>query len=281
MKPIAWFAVLLGLLAPVSAAAPVADPNAASRVDLELVLAVDASRSIDAEEAAIQRAGYVAAITHPDFIRAHPDFIRAIKLGANGRIALAYFEWAGQAQPDTLVPWQIIDSEESAAAFAGRITGGSRTYGLRGTSISGALIFGAGLIAASPLQEERRVIDVSGDGPNNTGSPVEEARDAALSAGIVINGLPMLIRPSPTYRQLDRYYTECVIGGPGSFVLPVYDMAEFATAIRRKLILEVSGDTPNAIIVPVAGEEAQPVDCLKGERDRRLFSDPFFPELDK
>ena len=97
---------------------------------------------------------------------------------------------------------------------------------------------------------------MSGDGPNNIGSPVVDARDVALSAGIVINGLPMLIRPSPTYKQLDRYYADCVIGGPGSFVLPVYDMPEFADAIRRKLILEVSGDMPEATIVPVAGDRA-------------------------
>jgi hypothetical protein len=273
MKPIAGLAAVLALLGPVSAAPVTGSPDTGLAVDLELVLAVDASRSIDAHEAALQRAGYIAAIMHP-------DFVRAIKLGANGRIALSYFEWAGQIRQDTLVPWQIIDSEESAADFAGRI-GGSDSYGLRGTSISGALIFATGLIGASPYNEERRVIDVSGDGPNNIGSPVEEARDSAVSAGIVINGLPMLIRPSPTYKHLDRYYGDCVIGGPGSFMLPVYDIQEFATAIRRKLILEVSGAMPEAVIVPIADEEVAPTDCLKGERDRRLFSDPYFPELDK
>jgi hypothetical protein len=273
MKPIAGLAAVLALLAPASAAPVTGSLDTGLAVDLELVLAVDASRSIDADEAALQRAGYIAAITHP-------DFTRAIKLGANGRIALSYFEWAGQIRQDTLVPWQIIDSEESAADFASRI-GGSDGGGLRGTSISGALIFATGLIGASSYKEERRVIDVSGDGPNNIGSPVEEARDSAVSAGIVINGLPMLVRPSPTYRHLDRYYADCVIGGPGSFMLPVYDMQEFATAIRRKLILEVSGAMPEAGVVPVADEGVAPTDCLKGERDRRLFSDPYFPELDK
>ena len=276
MKPIVAVAALaVALLVPAEAAQIGQDP-AALPVDLELVLAVDASRSIDAEEAALQRAGYIEAISHP-------DFVRAIKTGVNGRIALAYFEWAGQVRQDTIVPWQVIDSQESAAAFAAMIRGGRRDA-LRGTSISGALIFGAGLISAAPYAEQRRVIDVSGDGPNNLGSPVLEARDTALASGIVINGLPLLIRPSPTYRQLDRYYADCVIGGPGSFMLPVYDMQEFAVAIRRKLILEVSGDTPDdARLVPVADgeEEDRPVDCLKGERDRRLFSDPYFPELDK
>ena len=276
MKPIVAVAALaVALLVPAEAAQIGQDP-AALPVDLELVLAVDASRSIDAEEAALQRAGYIEAISHP-------DFVRAIRTGgANGRIALAYFEWAGQVRQDTIVPWHVIDSQESAAAFAAMIRGGTRDS-LRGTSISGALIFGAGLISAAPYAEQRRVIDVSGDGPNNLGSPVLEARDTALASGIVINGLPLLIRPSPTYRHLDRYYADCVIGGPGAFMLPVYDMKEFATAIRRKLILEVSGETPDdARIIPVAdGEENGLTDCLKGERDRRLFSDPYFPELDK
>lgn len=263
---IAW--LLFGVTASAAANTPSAGGVA---VDLELVLAVDASRSIDADEAALQRAGYIAAITHP-------DFIRAIKTGANARIALSYFEWAGQIRQDTIVPWQIVDSQESAAAFASQI-GGSADTTIRGTSISNALIFATGLISAAPFDEQRRVIDVSGDGPNNVGTPVLDARDAALSAGIVINGLPLLIRPSPTYAHLDRYYGDCIIGGPGSFMLPVYDMSEFATAIRRKLILEVSGDTPPPVVIPVADNE--PVDCLKGERDRRLFSDPYFPELDK
>src|SRR4029079_12299838 len=128
---------------------------------LELVLAVDVSRSIDADEAALQRKGYIAAISHP-------DFIRAIKTGANGRIALAYFEWAGQVRTESIVPWQVIDSQESATQFAAMIHG-STDDALRGTSISSALIFASGLISAAPYAEERRVIDVSGDGPNNIG----------------------------------------------------------------------------------------------------------------
>jgi len=272
VKTAAGFASCLLLIAPAFAAGPDAFVAAAPvAVDLELVLAVDVSRSIDAEEAALQRAGYVEAIRHP-------DFVRAIRTGVNGRIALTYFEWAGQVRQETLVPWQVIDSEESAAAFAGRIGDGAHG-GFRGTSISSALIFATGLIGAAQFAEERRVIDVSGDGPNNIGSPVEAARDMAISADIVVNGLPILVRPSPTYPHLDRYYADCVIGGPGAFMLPVYDMSEFATAIRRKLILEVSGATPPAQVIPVANEE--PVDCLKGERDRRLFSDPYFPELDR
>jgi hypothetical protein len=248
-----------------------ASAAAAEKVDLELVLAVDVSRSIDAEEAQLQRAGYAEAIRHP-------DFVRAVRAGANRRIALTYFEWAGQVRQESLGSWQVIDSQESAAAFAEQI--GGRAYDtFRGTSISNALIFATGLISAAPFAEERRVIDVSGDGPNNIGMPVVSARDLAMSAGIVINGLPLLIRPTPTYPHLDRYYADCVIGGPDSFMLPVYDMSEFATAIRRKLILEVSGAEPPSQVIPAADEA--PVDCLQGERDRRIFSDPYYPELDK
>jgi hypothetical protein len=275
MKPIAGLIALFLALLP-ARAAQIAENPAALPVDLALVLAVDASRSIDADEAALQRKGYMAAISHP-------DFVNAIKMGGpNGRIALAYFEWAGQVQPESIVTWQVIDSQESASAFADMIHG-SNDDSLRGTSISSALIFATGLISAAPYQEERRVIDVSGDGPNNVGSPVKDARDSAVAAGIVINGLPLLVRPSPTYKHVDRYYHDCVIGGPGAFVLPVYDIQEFETAVRRKLILEVSGNQPAPDIVPVADseEDSAPVDCLRGERDRRLFSDPYFPELDK
>jgi hypothetical protein len=268
---------LAGLVAALPASAARLDraADAGEPVDLELVLAVDASRSIDSGEAALQRKGYADAISHP-------DFVRAIRAGLHGRIALAYFEWAGQVKPETLISWQIIDSDESAAAFAARIGGGGDDT-LRGTSISSALNFAAGMIAAAPFAEERRVIDVSGDGPNNSGTPVADARDAAVAAGIVINGLPMLVRPSPTFDHLDRYYADCVIGGPGAFMLPVYDMSEFATAIRRKLILEVSGAEPPARVLPVAGGEGddKPADCLKGESDKRLFYDPYFPELDR
>jgi hypothetical protein len=266
------FIVCLWWLAPAAAAdTTTGAPTIAVPVDLELVLAVDVSRSMDPDEAALQRAGYVDAIRHP-------DFINAIKSGANGRIALTYFEWAGDVREESVVPWQIVDSPESAAAFADRIV--KRTYGgFRGTSISSALTFGTAIIAGAEYQEARRVIDVSGDGPNNIGAPVEAARDIAVAAGITINGLPILIRPSPTFTHLDDYYADCVTGGPGSFVLPIYAASEFATAIRRKLILEVSGDMPppGVILAAATGQ----IDCLKGERDRRLYSDPYFPELDK
>ena len=251
-------------------ATPLPMPAAPATVDVELVLAVDISTSMDEREFALQRAGYVEAIRHP-------DFIKAVRAGSNGRIAIAYFEWAGTIRDDAVLAWQIIDGSDSANAFADRIA--ARPFrSFRGTSISGALAFGTWLFGQTAFKGERRVIDISGDGPNNTGPPVTAERDAAVAKGIVVNGLPILISPSPTFSHLDRYYAECVTGGPGSFVLPIYATSEFSTAIRRKLILEVSGIAdPTTVRI----DAPAPIDCLQGERDRRFFSDPYFPELDR
>jgi len=237
-------------------------------VDVELVLAVDVSRSMDAEEFALQRAGYVEAIRHP-------DFVAAVRAGVNGRIAIAYFEWAGTVRLESLIPWQVIDGHDSAEAFAAALASRPAASYL-GTSISGAIDFGAGLFDESGFEAPRQVVDISGDGPNNIGPPVAAARDRAVSAGIVVNGLPILIRPSSSIRDLARYYADCVVGGPGSFVLPIRAREEFATAIRRKLILEVSGAEPQPSAAPAAALS----DCLKGERDRQRYS-PYFPELDR
>ncbi|TGV78239.1 DUF1194 domain-containing protein [Mesorhizobium sp. M00.F.Ca.ET.149.01.1.1] len=263
---------ILGLLACLACAeaAPLPAPADGSPVDVELVLAVDISQSMDEAQFALQRAGYVGALRHP-------DFINAVRSGRNGRIALAYFEWAGVVRDDGVIAWQIIDGEDSANAFADRIE--ARPFrSFRGTSISGALGFGAGLLERAGFSSPRRVIDISGDGPNNIGRPVAAIRDAAVAKGIVINGLPILIRPSPSVSRLDRYYADCVTGGAGSFVLPIYAASEFSTAIRRKLVQEVSGLT-DARSIRV--EDAAPVDCLLGERLRQRFSDPYFPELDR
>jgi hypothetical protein len=240
------------------------------QVDVELVLAVDASRSMDDEEFALQRAGYVAALRDP-------AFLRVVRSGMHGRIAITYFEWAGAVRPESVVAWQVIEDAADVEAFADALAL-RPAGGFRGTSISAALDHAAALFPDNGFAGTRRVIDISGDGPNNQGGPVTAARDAAVVEGIIVNGLPILVRPSPTFPQLDRYYAECVIGGPGSFMLPIRSPGEFATAIRRKLILEVSG-APAPAIVKVAAEV--PVDCLKGERDRRLFADPHFPELDR
>jgi hypothetical protein len=262
-------ALLFGLLLCFGLALP-AKVVAAEPVDVELVLAVDISRSMDPEEFALQRAGYVAALRHP-------DFINAVRAGNHGRIALTYFEWAGTVRHETQLPWTVIDGAETADAFAAALEK-IPVRSFRGTSISGALVYGARLFDGNAFEGDRKVFDVSGDGPNNVGLPVVAARDAALAKGIIVNGLPILIRPSYTVRELDRYYSECVTGGPGSFVLPIRHASEFATAIRRKLILEVGGAPPAQRVIPV--QAVEPMDCERGERERRLFSDPYLPQLD-
>lgn len=264
--------VLLAALAGGNNTAAGSEGPAGLSVDLELVIAVDISASMDAEEYAIQRAGYADAI-------GHPDFIRAVLAGAYRRIALTYVEWSGARSQKVIVPWSVIDSADSARAFAAALAG-KPVAAERGTSISAMLLFGAGLLATDPFQGDRKVIDISGDGPNNYGPQVTQARDRVVGEGVVINGLPILIRPSPIFPAMDRYYSECVIGGPGSFVLPVHAAAEFALAIRRKLVLEVaSPPAPPASIIRVAASE--PVDCLVGERMRERYSDPYLPGLDQ
>lgn len=258
MLKAATIALCMGCAAP-SGPTLVAQDNDA--VDVALVLAVDGSRSMDRGEFQLQRKGYADALRHP-------DFLSAVRSGMHRRIALAYFEWAGAGQPQSVVDWAIIDSEASAAAFAARIEERPDSGSRYGTSISGAIDHAAGMFAASPASAPRQVLDVSGDGPNNMGGPVTEARDRALAKGLVINGLPVMISPKRAFRELDRYYADCVTGGPGSFVMPVYDVAEFATAIRRKLVLEISGLEPQPRLVPVAAQP--PVDCTATQRDRRF-----------
>lgn len=170
----------------------------------------------------------------------------------------------------SLVDWTLIENAEDAAAFADQIASRS-VFTRRGTSISNAISFGAKLIDAVPFDPLRRVIDVSGDGPNNLGPPVNPARDAAVANGIVINGLAILIRPSGITGKLDKYYADCVIGGPGSFVLPVHQPQDFAVAIRQKLVLEVSSREPTAAVVPI--QNAGPSDCMIGEKLRPGFLD--------
>jgi hypothetical protein len=187
------------------------------RVDVELVLAVDASNSMDMEEFAMQRAGYVMALRDP-------AFAKAVTAGVEGRIALTYFEWSGSIRRDSIVPWQIIDGAASAAVFADKLEARPLGDSGGGTSISDAVAFGASLFDQSAVTGARRVIDISGDGPNNTGKPVAAVRDAAVSRGFIINGLPILIRPSQMtaklFGGLDLYYADCVTGGPGSSFCP-------------------------------------------------------------
>lgn len=241
----------------------------AEEVDVELLLAVDISGSMDIEEAQVQRTGYVEALKHP-------DFLNAVEGGYLGRIALGYFEWAGMINEDSVIAWHVIDDAEDALAFAARLQ--ARPIGMRrATSISNAIIFGTKLIESNEFSGARRIIDISGDGPNNFGGPVTTARANSVARGIVINGLAIMIRPSVALGPLDQYYGDCVIGGAGSFVLAVHEPEDFGFAIRQKLILEVSGRTRAEHFQLAAGEAAS--DCLIGEKLRPGFVDPFYPEL--
>ncbi len=256
-----WRSVLIAVA--IAIAAPTAEADDTDPdVDLELVLAVDVSGSMDLDEQRVQRDGYVAAFRHP-------DVIRAITSGPYRRIAVTYLEWAGARTYYQLVPWRVLGGEEDARAFADALAAAPISGG-RWTSISRALSFARAVLHARPAnQYARRTIDISGDGANNDGSPVLPMRDRIVKEGIVINGLPILIRPSTLPRgiTLDQYYEACVIGGPGSFTISVTDVADFEEAIRRKLILEIAGVEPT---VMRAAETLTPssVDCLIGERTR-------------
>lgn len=241
----------LATTAPAVAQAP--DPI---DVDAKIVLAVDASRSMDVVEFQLQRDGYTAALRHP-------DFARAIGAGLNGRVAIAYFEWSGFAQDGHLVPWRVIDGAAAAAALADEIAA-MPVRRSRGTSISRALAFALVLLEDDLIVAPRNIVDVSGDGANNTGPPVTEARDAAVARGVTINGLPVMAFGGASLPDLDLYYEACVVGGPGSFVMVAEDVASLAATIRRKLVVEVSGMTPPARIVPA--QFSAPPDCLIGEK---------------
>jgi len=254
---------------------PVAVPAAAQvDVDLELVLAVDISRSMDYDEQQLQRDGYVAALRHP-------EVIQAIQSGLVGRIAITYVEWAGPFHQAMVVPWQIVGDEAEATAFSDHVAAAPLVRE-RGTSISQGLDFAAGLFAESGARGVRRAIDVSGDGPNNMGMPVTPVRDRIVADGITINGLPIMLRTSYAFGpysipNLDVYYEDCVIGGPGAFVITVDDPAGFAVAIRRKLVLEIAGRVPEPTLMKAAAFRAEPrVDCMVGEkqRGRWMYEDP-------
>ena len=237
--------------------------NQPTQVDLELILAVDVSGSMDGEEQRFQRAGYLAAI-------AHPDVIRAIQSGPNRRIALTYVEWAGNQRQAITVPWRIVSDKASAEAFVAKLAATPVAF-LRGTSISSILEFGARYFERSGVRSLKRVIDISGDGPNNIGPPVVPVRDEVLARGIIINGLPVMLAPTLSSRMgvgLDIYYRDCVIGGPGSFVLPLLKSQDWAVAIRRKLILEIAG-WPGRVLRAQLKPPAPPTDCMIGEKLRR------------
>jgi hypothetical protein len=291
---------LFRLVLPVSSIALLlADAGAqgpSMRVDLELVLAVDISRSMDEDEHALQRDGYVSAFRHK-------DVINALTSGPQGRIAVTYLEWANGARQ--VIPWTIIDGAEAANEFAERLAA-EPIYGDRRTSISTALYEAERLIRENGITSYRQVIDVSGDGANNSGGAVEEARDFVLSRKININGLPILLHKDGRggfngggnawgmvdIPNLDRYYKHCVIGGDGAFIAPVFDLKQLSATIRKKLVLEIANLEVEPLAAPVQYADAQPArgmlsvqlklpsgktDCFAGEKARAARGGGNFP----
>jgi hypothetical protein len=235
-------------------------------VDVELVLAVDVSYSMDPEEQRLQREGYIRALTSP-------DFFRALASGAYGKIAVAYMQWASVTDQDVLIPWTVIDGPESARALADRLAEAPYRRARR-TSISGAIDTAMRMFENNGFNGMRRVIDVSGDGTNNSGRPVTEARDEATRQGVTINGLPLLLRPSSwgfnDIANLDEYFEDCVIGGVGAFSIPIRAREQFIEATRTKLILEIAQgpririDAPRSEIILAQRREPR-VNCMVGE----------------
>ncbi|AZO25411.1 DUF1194 domain-containing protein [Mesorhizobium sp. M1E.F.Ca.ET.045.02.1.1] len=229
-------------------------------VDLELVLAVDVSSSMSLAEQRVQRDGYISAFRHP-------DLERAIGSGARGAIAVSYLEWAGPKYQRVVLPWTTISSAGDAKRFADALSA-KPIVAEAGTSISGGLLAAAGLLAHSQAAGERRVIDISGDGPNNAGLPVRPIREMLTGLGITINGLPVSLphEGSSSYqsfapRYLSSYYENCVIGGPGAFVIGIDDLAMFEAVIRRKLLLEIAGLPARPRLVSYTQPGSPAFDC--------------------
>ena len=213
----------------------------ATEVDLLLALAVDVSRSVNHQKFNLQRDGYAAAITNP-------EVIQAIRSGRLGRIAVCYIEWSGSISQKVVIDWTVVGDAPSARRFGSQLAEAPRSFADL-TSISAAIDFAVGQIEQAPFEAKRRVVDISGDGDdNNIGREVTEARDYAIAKGVTINGIVVLDEallsedgsPYPT-TELERYYRENVIGGPGAFVLVAQDFSAFGMAILNKLIAEISG----------------------------------------
>jgi hypothetical protein len=235
--PLGFLVILFASAIPGAAGAP------ATPVAVQLVLAVDVSGSVDRTRFELQREGYAAAFRSP-------AVLQAIRSTATGSIAVAMLQWTGPALHVVAVDWTLIDSAASAERFAEAIAHAPRALFGGGTSISGAIDYSLTLFARSPFAAQRQVIDVSGDGANNRGRPAEDARDDAIGANVVINGLPILtLEP-----DLDVYYRQNVIGGPGAFVIAVGNYEEFAQAIRSKLVTEIAATGASFVFIPARAE---------------------------
>jgi len=209
---------------------------AETKVDLALVLAVDVSLSMDEDEERLQRRGYVEAL-------ADPRVIEAIRSGPNHTVAVTYVEWSSPTDQRVTVGWHMISDSASAKVFADELLHAPIKSGTT-TSISSGIDFAARMLEGTEFKAARRIIDVSGDGYSDYGRPIQEARDAAVAAGITVNGLPVM-NERPAWREkappdLDQYYAKNVVGGPGSFSLVVRNLHDFGDAVLRKLILEIA-----------------------------------------
>ena len=209
-------------------------PARAEPVDLQLILAVDASESVSGERFELQMHGYAAAFRDP-------AVLNAIGKGARGRIAIAMVQWTGPKMQAPVFDWMEVHDAASAAALAAAIDAAPRHLNWGGTSISGAVLYALERFEGSPMPGARRVIDISGDGANNSGRPIAEVRDEAVAAGVTINGLPILwVEPG-----LAEHYRDEVIGGHGAFMIAIDDYEGFAEAIHRKLVSEIAGIMPS------------------------------------
>jgi hypothetical protein len=242
-----WLTVVsAALTAPLALSAPAPQtpaPAAKIQVDLELVLASDNSGSIDRSEALLQRQGVAAAFKHP-------DVVRAIQSGTYGRIAVAYVDWSSLPFSRLTLDWRVVSDKASADAVADALLRAPLVYG-QGTAIGETLLIAARLLETNNYDGTQKSIDVSGDGPNNTGPPVHTVRDEIVMQRITINGLPVISTGDYGqgdwgiyYGKLEEYYLNCVIGGPRSFAIPAKGFEEFASAVRRKLVLEISDASP-------------------------------------
>ncbi len=245
-----------------------AAPSGADDVDLALVIATDVSYSVDENEARFQRQGAVAAFRSP-------EVIKAIQSGSHGRIAVAYIDFATAGANKVIANWHVVHDKASADRFADMLEAAPRTLGVN-TSISSGIELAVKLLDTSGYTAGKRMIDVSGDGPNNEGHMVDRARDVALSKGIIINGLPIMT-PADQFDiyylpDLNRYYAGCVIGGPGSFIQVAHGFEDLERALRRKLIQEISEAAPHSGFIRVASQSAShpayEKGCDIGERMR-------------
>jgi len=259
---LAGIALLVAAIAGPPASSAPAAPQA---VDLELVLATDNSQSIDRSEALLQRQGVAAAFKHP-------DVVRAIQSGTYGRIAVAYIDWSSLPFTKLTLDWRIVSDKASADGFADALLRAPYVYG-QGTAIGETLAIAARLIETNAIEGTQRSIDVSGDGPNNTGPPVHQMRDEIAAKRITINGLPVISTGEYGqgdwgiyYGQLENYYLNCVIGGPRAFAIPAKGFQEFAEAVRRKLVLEISDDGQVSSLIVRTGaapDRPQPLTPLR------------------